>query len=54
MPAGKSDSSGQAHQNITLEDVDAHGHLKGVLLSGILGHILQACQVVPARLLVEA
>ena len=41
------------HQNITLEDIDAHGHLKGVLLSGVLGHILQACQLALVRLLME-
>lgn len=28
-------------QNVTLEDIDPHGHLKGVLLSGVLGHSLE-------------
>ena len=35
----------EAHQNITLEDVNTHGHLKGVLLSGMLGHALEVSQI---------
>ena len=42
-----------AHQDVTLEDIDAHGCLKGVLLSGILGNRLQSGQVISSWPLLE-